>query len=236
MLRCTTLLLAVATAACTSKSQEPTMNTSQLRPALQTYAARAQAGMAAVPAERKAQLDRLAAYVRTERAAGRAPKLVYICTHNSRRSHLGQLFGALAAAAYGVPGVETFSGGTEVTAFNPRAVAALQRAGFEVDAPPGTNPHYQLRFASAGPAQEAFSKHYADPPNPTSGFAAIMTCSAADESCPIVKGAALRVPLHYEDPKASDGTPEEAATYDARALQIATEAFYLFSRVASPAS
>jgi hypothetical protein len=46
-----------------------------------------------------------------------------------------------------------------------------------------------------------------------------------------VTGSALRIPLHYEDPKASDGTPEEVATYDERARQIATEAFYTFSRV-----
>ena len=58
-----------------------------------------------------------------------------------------------------------------------------------------------------------------------------MTCSEADEACPVVLGAALRIPIRYEDPKIYDGTHEESTAYDARCLQIATEMLYLFSRV-----
>jgi arsenate reductase (thioredoxin) len=60
-----------------------------------------------------------------------------------------------------------------------------------------------------------------------------MTCDEADQDCPFVKGAALRISLPYEDPKVADGTPEEAARYDARSRQIATEMLYLFSKVAA---
>jgi arsenate reductase len=58
-----------------------------------------------------------------------------------------------------------------------------------------------------------------------------MTCSEADRNCPNVVGATLRLPLPYEDPKAADDTPEEAARYDERSLQIATELLYVFSQV-----
>jgi hypothetical protein len=58
-----------------------------------------------------------------------------------------------------------------------------------------------------------------------------MTCSEADKNCPVVRGAAVRVALPYEDPKVADGTPAEAARYDERSRQIATEMFYLFSEV-----
>lgn len=144
---------------------------------------------------------------------------------------MGQLSATLAAAFYGLDRVEAFSGGTEATAFNPRAVAALERAGFQIENPGGDNPHYKMRFAENRAPVEAFSKKYDDAWNPKSGFAAVMTCDHADKNCPTVAGATLRIPLHFVDPKASDGTPEEAATYDERAKQIATEVFYAMSRV-----
>ena len=186
-----------------------------------------------VPADRREPLETIAAFVRARRAAGEPATLVFICTHNSRRSHMGQLWAATAALHYGIEGVETYSGGTEATAFNPRAVATLRRAGMRIDAPPGgaDNPRYTVSLSPGGPTLEAFSKTYSEPPNPTEDFAAIMTCNEADRACPFVKGAALRVALPYVDPKEADGTPQEAATYDERSAQIATEMFWLFSRV-----
>ncbi|MEX1369391.1 MAG: protein-tyrosine-phosphatase, partial [Nannocystaceae bacterium] len=186
----------------------------------------------AVPPVRGAILVELAVLVVAARAAGRMASLLFICTHNSRRSHMSQLWAAAAAAWYGIDGVETFSGGTEATAFNPRAVAAMQRAGFAVDDPGGDNPRYSVTFGPEASPMSAFSKTWQDEVNPDEGFAAVMTCSQADEACPFVHGSKLRIALPYVDPKVSDGTPDEAATYDERAQQIATEMFYLFSRVA----
>lgn len=183
-----------------------------------------------VPAERKQSLDKLAKFVRSKVDAGKTAKLTFICTHNSRRSHMGQLWAAVAAAHYGIGNVETYSGGTEATAFNPRAVAAMKRAGFAIESPGGDNPHYQVTFAKDAPKQECFSKKFDDAANPSEEFAAVMTCTQADKSCPVVKGAALRVAVPYEDPKVADDTPGEAAKYDERAQQIATEMLYLFSR------
>jgi len=142
---------------------------------------------------------------------------------------MGQVWAATAAAHFGVESVHAYSGGTEVTELNPRVVAALDRAGFALDNPGGDNPRYRVTYAENGPSLECFSKTYEDAVNPSRGFAAIMTCSEADEACPMVRGAALRVPLRYEDPRVADGTPEEGTAYDERCLQIATEMLYLFS-------
>jgi len=186
-----------------------------------------------IPEDRKRALRKLALFVRTKRSAGESADLIFICTHNSRRSHMGQLWASTAAAWYGVDGVGTYSGGTEATAFNPRAIAALERAGFDIDKPDGdaANPHYRVTYGPDGPVMEAFSKVYSDDTNPQKGFAAVMTCSEADKNCPVVEGAAMRVAVPYVDPKEADDTPEEAARYDERARQIATEVFYLFSQV-----
>jgi len=184
-----------------------------------------------IPEGRKRALDQVAAFVSSKLQSGEDAELNFICTHNSRRSQMAQLWAAASAAQFGIERVRTYSGGTETTAFNPRAVAALERAGFIVQDPGGINPRYRVSYDPDRPPLECFSKPYDDPANPATGFAAIVTCAEADQACPVVMGAALRAPLRYEDPKAADGTAQEAAAYDARCLQIATEMLYLFSRV-----
>ncbi|MEM8606217.1 MAG: protein-tyrosine-phosphatase [Myxococcota bacterium] len=198
-------------------------------PALQRHIEQWVGGFDTIDSGRRAVLEHLAAFV-TDNAGGTIP-LTFICTHNSRRSHMAQLWAAAAAAHYGVSGVAVFSGGTETTAFNPRAVAAMERAGFVIETPGGENPRYLVSYADGAEPIACFSKVYDDPVNPSEGFAAVMTCSSADEACPVVQGAAERVSITYEDPKASDDTPEETDTYDARCRQIATEMLFVFSRV-----
>lgn len=183
----------------------------------------------AIPAERKADLDALARHIREKLADGQTAQLVFICTHNSRRSHFAQVWAQIAAHQYGISPVECFSGGTETTACNPRTVAALERAGLEVAAiTTGTdNPVYLFRYAEGVPPIAAFSKVYDQAPNPTRNFSAVMTCAQAEENCPFVPGAEKRFALTYEDPKIADGTPAENAAYDTRCRQIAGEMRYL---------
>jgi arsenate reductase (thioredoxin) len=203
-----------------------------LHPALAAYVREQVLPLVAhIPAERRLELARIAAYVSQQHAVGRPAALVFICTHNSRRSQLGQVWAATAAAWLGVRGVQTYSGGTEVTAFDVRAVQALRRAGFQVEADEGDNPRYAVSMGPGGAPLPCWSKVYDDEANPREGFAAIMTCSAADAACPTVRGAALRVALPYDDPKYADDTPEEAARYDARSRQIAAEMLFVCSQV-----
>jgi protein-tyrosine-phosphatase len=146
---------------------------------------------------------------------------------------MAQLWAAVAARTYGIRAT-TYSGGTESTAFNPRAVAAMERAGFNIDkTTDDQNPIYHVRYSDQQPALTCFSKKYAGDPNPRQDFAAVMVCSDADRACPTVPGAAGRFALPFVDPKVSDGTPQEAATYDERCAQIARELLYVMSRVAN---
>ena len=157
--------------------------------------------------------------------------LTFICTHNSRRNQFGQIWAAVAAAHFGIRNIQTFSGGTEETAFNKRAVQAVLRTGMTATGTVGTNPRYSVRFSDELGALDCYSKTFDNPVNPQKGFAAIMTCSDADENCPVVLGATYRARVTYEDPKISDNTALESATYDERCQQIATEMLYLFSKV-----
>jgi len=185
-----------------------------------------------IPAERKAILKQLTDFIEAKAKKNEKVELIFICTHNSRRSHISQIWAQAAAAYYGIGNVLSYSGGTEATAFNPRAVKAMQEAGFKINATfQGSNPVYEVEFSDDANEVIAFSKKYDSQTNPQKGFAAIMTCSHADENCPVVFGMEKRISLPYNDPKDFDGTPQEAAKYAERVREIGTEILYAFSQV-----
>lgn len=184
-----------------------------------------------ISSSRKKELEDVARYISQKLKQQETVNLIFICTHNSRRSQLAQVWAAVAAANYGVRNVHCFSGGTEETSFAKRAVETLKQAGFKIDGTVGTNPRYAVRYSDEVGALDCFSKKYDHAANPQKGFAALMTCSDADVNCPFVPGAEVRYKLTYEDPKLADRTPQEAEVYEARSKQIATEMLYLFSHV-----
>lgn len=201
----------------------------QLLPKLASYLAIAEKDFNNITPDRKQDLTKIADAVTAALNKDGKAALIYVCTHNSRRSHMGQLWAAAAAEYYGIREVNTYSGGTEVTAFNPNAIKALESAGFEFAAANNQlNPHYSVTYASGVAPLEAFSKRYMDAPNPTANFIAVMTCSHADENCPFVAGATLKVATSYNDPKEGDGRPEQDQIYSDRCKEIASEVLYTF--------
>ncbi len=210
----------------------PTTNTAPLLASLTPTVEKLISEFHSIPAERKALLQQLVNFVEKKIKVGQPAHLNFICTHNSRRSHLSQIWAQAAAYYYHVPDVFCYSGGTEATAFNPRAVKAMQEAGFVITmTQAGDNPCYEVRFADKASPVIAFSKKYDDPFNHNQDFAAIMTCSHADENCPLVLGASGRVALTYNDPKEFDGTPLEVAKYSERVHEIGREILFAFSQV-----
>ncbi|RMF24660.1 MAG: protein-tyrosine-phosphatase [Bacteroidetes bacterium] len=202
-------------------------------PALQASCERLLSESEMISEERRERLKALSDYIRGKLEDGQPVRLVVICTHNSRRSQMGQLWLWAAARWFGLERVESFSGGTEATAFHPNAVAALQRAGFGIEARgKGTNPTYAVTLGPDLPVLQCFSKTYDHPANPRQGFAAIMVCSEADAGCPFVPGAETRFSLPYEDPKAYDGHPDEQAAYDERVRQIGREMLWAVQQAA----
>lgn len=201
-------------------------------PNISTYVKRRVSEFNTIPPDRTIELMALSEDIRESLARDSRVRLVFICTHNSRRSHLAQIWAATAACHYGIKGVHTYSGGTQSTAFNPRAVAALERAGYRIEkTTDDDNPVYHVRFGDVAHPLTCFSKVYDQAPNPKCGYIAVMTCDDANEACPVVHGASRRVGIVYEDPKAADGTAEEARVYDERCAQIGREMLYVFSHI-----
>jgi arsenate reductase (thioredoxin) len=187
-----------------------------------------------IPEDRKEILNQLKDFVERKQLSNDKTELIFICTHNSRRSHISQIWAQTAAAYYGIRDVYSYSGGTEATAFNPRAVKAMESVGFRIRKNDHSdNPRYEVSFADQSTPVVAFSKRYDSLTNPQEKFAAIMTCSHADENCPVVFGMEKRISLPYNDPKDFDGTNLEAEKYLERVMEIGREILYAFSIVKS---
>lgn len=182
-----------------------------------------------ISSERKKVLEVLSSFVKERNGAA---DLIFICTHNSRRSHLSQIWAQVAANYYGYKQVSTYSGGTEATAFFPSGIEAIRDAGIEVlQLSDGTNPVYAVNYDATAHPIICFSKKYDAAFNPQKDFAAIMTCDHADQNCPFIPDAGARIPIRYEDPKVADGTPGQLAKYIERSKQICREMLYVFANV-----
>lgn len=182
-----------------------------------------------IPLKRREVLKQIAFKIHAETLQNSEAKLIYICTHNSRRSHFGQIWASAAAEFFDINFLKAFSGGTEVTAFHKNAIQALKNIGFKIEAESNSelkNPHYKVYFDDTN-FTTCFSKTFDDKVNPNEGFFAIMTCSDADENCPFVPGAKHRFRTTYDDPKAFDHTEIADEMYQKRALEIGREVFYM---------
>ncbi|RUA27779.1 MAG: protein-tyrosine-phosphatase [Bacteroidetes bacterium] len=185
-----------------------------------------------IPVERKELLTPFIEYLQQKINLGSNISLNFICTHNSRRSHLSQIWAQTLAEHFRFNQVTCYSGGTAETAVYSMVLKVLEEAGFKiVQLSKEDNSVFAVKYSSESHPIIAFSKTYDHSFNPTMGFAAMMTCSDADENCPFIPGTEKRIALNYEDPKAFDDSPLKKNKYEERSRQIATELFYVFSKV-----
>jgi arsenate reductase len=182
--------------------------------------------------ERRETIASLVDFVQSRVEKNEAIRLNFICTHNSRRSHLSQIWAQVMAHYFNVPNVVCFSGGTEATALYPQVAETLKDVGFEVfELAQGNNPIYAIKYEENEIPVLGFSKKWDDLFNPTSQFAAVMTCSQADEACPIIHGSDKKISFTFDDPKAFDDSPLKKEKYEERSRQIATELCFAFSQI-----
>ena len=213
----------------------PSPQDAAIYPNLRRYLKARHAESSRISDERGKELERVSVYILERLRKGEPARLTFICTHNSRRSQMAQIWAQTAARYFGVPEIAAFSGGTEVSAFNPRALNAMVRAGFRIERSLNDNnddnPVYTVYAGNGLASVRAYSKNYLDPSNPQDGFCAVLTCSTADRECPVIPSADRRVLVPYEDPKSADGTDRETEVYDVRCREICREMVWLFARV-----
>jgi arsenate reductase len=185
-----------------------------------------------IRADRKKVLQPLIDFVQEKTNQERDIRLSFICTHNSRRSHLSQIWSQTAAFHFGIKNIFCYSAGTEVTALFPMIAKTLESTGFNIKTiARGDNPIYSVNYAENQHPVICFSKIYTNDFNPKKEFAAILNCSQADGDCPFIAGAEKRISIPFEDPKVYDNTMLQQQKYKETSVQIATEMFYVFSQI-----
>lgn len=186
-----------------------------------------------IPDERVQILNEIASEITHQLNSRQESKIVFVCTHNSRRSQASELWLRAAVKYFKLNNIQSYSGGTAVTAFNPRMVKAFVRKGFFIQKTKGDmNPNYIAKLADKDSEKTTmFSKRYDDTFNPSNDFIAVMVCSQADKDCPLVPGATARVSLPYEDPKHYDNTPQETKAYNDKVNEIGREMIYIIKTV-----
>jgi protein-tyrosine-phosphatase len=182
--------------------------------------------LATISASRKKILDQIINAIKEKLKTEKPVQLMFVCTHNSRRSQFGQIWSILLADHYGVD-FEVYSGGTEVTKVYPAVIHVFQQLGVKLN--PSENQRYNLSVG--GKNTPIYSKRYDDHNNPKQDFIAIMTCSEARDNCPFISGCDLRIALPYEDPKEYDVSAKEKSAYENTSNQIARELIYVFEEV-----
>lgn len=181
--------------------------------------------------DRKELLSKISNKIVETSQSDNTVSLNFICTHNSRRSQLGQVWSFFAANYFELP-IHALSGGTEVTAFYRSTVKTLKDVGFSfhVEEFSHSNPVYQISFEGTTDHVLGFSKTYDHQIN-KGPYIAITTCDSADENCPFIAEAIHRFHLPYKDPKYADNTPEQDQAYLETSKVVAAEMFYIFSKV-----
>ena len=183
--------------------------------------------------KRKQELENLALDIKESIVKFGKAEITVICTHNSRRSQLAQLWIKAASIHYGLKNIYTFSGGTEATSFNYRMVNAIKNYGFKVkQLDENANPKYHILLGETDENMDIlYSKVYSENYNPQSNYIAIMVCSQADDGCPFVSGAFKRVSLPYLDPKEFDDTEFESIKYAEKIKEIGIQVLFMASKV-----
>jgi hypothetical protein len=165
------------------------MKKEELFPKLSNYCNSLSTEFNQINEERKAELKGIANFIVEQRKEHKPANLLFVCTSNSRRSHMAQVWSQIASYYYSIDSVFTFSGGTEQTRVNINAIDALNRTGIEIYSNnQGDNPLRYVRVGNKINPWVIFSKKYTDATNPKNNFVAVMVCSEADKACPFVGG------------------------------------------------
>ncbi|TGK05204.1 hypothetical protein EHQ53_16295 [Leptospira langatensis] len=183
--------------------------------------------------DRKRILLQFSESMKSSLAMNNLSEMVFVCTHNSRRSQIAQLLMLASAEYLGVSGIGAYSGGTEVTALHHNSAIALEQIGFKVDVE-GTkepNPKYWISYKSKMIPVTAYSKLYSGAVTSKRKFIAVMVCSSADEACPFVPGAFARISLPYSDPKEFDSSADPIQEYIRTCEEIGREMLFALSNV-----
>jgi len=170
-------------------------------------------------------LNKIAKDINKNQDLNHYPDLLFVCTHNSRRSQFAEIWAKTIAFIYNKK-INIFSAGITEENFNWRAINVLQKIGFSIT----NDSKYHVEFSKNHKPIKMYSKTI-DHINSENPLIAVMICAEANADCPNVNTAIKKRLLSYLDPKKWDNTKLEKIKYLETCTMIATEISYLFSKI-----
>ena len=150
-------------------------------------------------------------------------KIVFMCTHNSRRSQLSEVWANILSNRLNLK-LSFFSAGTEKTKVYKEVIETLCRVGVDI------NKEGKLNLTSN--TINIYSKTLDEIKEDK--FIGIMNCSDAEKHCPLDPRSKKNIKLFYDDPKKYDRTTKESDEYDRTCRLIASELNAIFKLLVDP--
>lgn len=175
-------------------------------------------------ADRKLLLNKVVEVIKSH---DKEAKVVFVCTHNSRRSQAAELLLHLISEHFKRP-IITESAGTESTAFHGNMVKAFNSFGVNFLKYDLGNPLYI--YQEFGQDKYLYSKRLEELDYQNSIL--ITVCGDAKDNCPLILDGLAHLHLGYTDPKSFDGSDDELTGYQGKILEIGAELYYLVKRIA----
>ena len=146
--------------------------------------------------------------------------LVFLCTHNSRRSQICEVWGSIFSLIYKKE-ILINSAGTIKTSVHKEIFNVLKKCGVSV------NENEEIAFKNLLIKLKSKTLDQID----AKKFIAIMTCSDAEKSCPIDSRSVKNINMFFKDPKVYDNTKYMEEEYLKTNSNIAEELNYIFKRI-----
>lgn len=156
--------------------------------------------------------------------------ILFLCKENSLKSHLAQIWLAVAADYYNYSYVKSYSGGFDTGYVDPDTIRSLQKIGFQIDSYSQSfrhNPYHYVSWTETSSFFLTYSKKYSEEPNPKDTFASIFVCDKPESEYEPLDGSELFLALEYENPKNMKTTDNTTQRYYQLNRQIGREMLYV---------
>lgn len=178
-------------------------------------------------------LDQLMVYLKELVAKKLELNVIFVCTHNSRRSQFAQFWLDTFLHNFGIENYNIFSAGTVETEVHKNVISVIEHYGFTVTKDSEINNKKYKIALGKGYEINLFSKEITSVLEAGLGsFVLIFVCDSAYENCPFVIENQKHFSLTFEDPGRYDEDLNALEYYQKCAYKIAAEMHYLASGLA----
>ena len=168
--------------------------------------------------KRKKRLDNIASVINEN--LNKTRSIVFLCTHNSRRSQICEVWGKVFAEIYRKK-ININSAGAFKTVVHSQVYESIVKCGLVVDNKKEIF-FDKKKFKLNSKTIDSLTMK---------NFIAVMTCSNAEKSCPNDPRSIRNIKMFFNDPRIYDETDKMSREYLNTTIYIAEELNYIFKNI-----